>query len=153
MILFQNFPQFDASWLPGGITGADKDSNSFQWTDPKHRVALKLDPKALDGQATLNDSLTGYDKSWTCLTDPPGGLCVREHGKGLIVFCQLDVLGRRREKPARALIHNILRFAARGTPKDEVRLVILDASSNTTVQMLKAVNHRYQWLDDLPLAR
>ena len=153
VILFQNFPQFDASWLPGGITGADKDSNSFQWTDPKHRVALKLDPKALDGQATLNDSLTGYDKSWTCLTDPPGGLCVREHGKGLIVFCQLDVLGRRREKPARALIHNILRFAARGTPKDEVRLVILDASSNTTVQMLKAVNHRYQWLDDLPLAR
>jgi len=152
VIFFQNFPRFDATWLPGGITGADKDSNSFQWTDPKHRVALKLDPKALDGQATLNDALAGYGKSWTCLTDPPGGLCIREHGKGLIVFCQLDVLGRRREKAARALIHNILRFAARGKPKEQVRLVLLDTSSNTTVQMLKALNHRYQWLDDLPLA-
>ena len=153
VIFFQNFPSFDTSWLPGGVQGRDSDANSFQWTDPEHRVALKLDPKDLDGGAVVNDALAGYDKGWTCLTDPPGGLCVRDHGKGLIVFCQLDVLGRHREPMARRLVHNILRFAARGKAKDEVRLVVLDTSSSSTVQMLKAVNHRYQWLDDLPLAK
>ena len=153
VVFFQNFPRFDASWLPGGISGRDKDYGSFRWTDPDHRVALKLEPRDLDGGAIVNDALAGYDKSWTCLTDPPGGLCVRDHGKGLIVFCQLDVLHRHREPMARRLVHNILRFAARGKPKGEVRLVVLDASSNSTVRMLDAVNHRYQWLDDLPLAR
>ncbi|MFW6164017.1 MAG: hypothetical protein ACODAJ_14720 [Planctomycetota bacterium] len=152
VVFFQNFPRFDASWLPGGIAGRDRDYGSFRWTDRDHRVALKLDPADLEDTALINDALTGYDKSWTCLTDPPGGLCIREHGEGLIVFCQLDVLGHRRERMARRLVHNVLRFAARGKPKEEVRLVLLDAGSDATVRMLRAANHPYRWIDDLALA-
>ena len=149
VLFFQNFPRFDTSWLPGQIRGKDSDANSFQWTDPKHRIALKLDARDLDGRAVVNDRLVGYDESWACITDPPGGLCIRKHGKGMIVFSQLDVLHRYRERPARRLCHNIIRFAARGKAKP--RVVVLDASSSGTARMLGKVNVRYQWIDDLPL--
>jgi len=151
VLFFQNFPRFDATWLPGKIGAADRDSNSFAWTRADHPIAKGIQPKQLEGRAVLNDALTGYDASWTCLTDPPGGLCIRSHGKGAIVFCQLDLLGRYRERAARELIRNLLRFAARGKPKP--RVVVLDASGHTTARMLGRVGVRYKWIDDLPLAK
>ena len=151
VLFFQNFPRFDASWLPGGITSADRDSSTFAWKDPKHAVAQGVDPKQLEGGAVLNDALTGYDKGWTNLTEPPGGLCIRRHGKGLIVFCQLDVAHRYRERAAQRLAKNLIGFAARA--KRKPRVVLLDASSTTTSRILSRAGVRHLWLDDLPLAR
>ena len=153
VIFFQNFPKFDTSWLPGGIKGKDSDADSFRWTDPKHRIALKLDPKDLDGHAIVNDALVGYDKSWTNLTDPPGGVCVRKHGKGMIIFCQLDVMHRYREPAARRLVHNIIRCAARLKPQKELRVVVLGAWGHNTTQILRKANVPHMWLDDMPLTQ
>jgi hypothetical protein len=121
------------------------------WTKRDHSIATGVDPKELAGQAVLNDSLVGYDAAWTCLTDPPGGLCIRSHGKGTIVFCQLDVLGREREKAAQQLVRNILRFAA--GEKKEPRVILLDASGHSTARMLDRIGMRYQWVDELPVAK
>ena len=151
VVFFQNFPEFDASWLPGKIGGSERDAKAFAWTKPDHPIARGVAPKELEGPAVLNDSLVGYDAAWTCLTDPPGGLCIRSHGKGTIVFCQLDVLGRYRERAAQQLVRNILRFAA--GDRKAPRIVLLDATGSSTIQMLNRISTRFQWIDELPLAR
>jgi hypothetical protein len=149
VIFFQNFPRFDASWLPGGIGGRDRDSDSFAWTDREHPIAHGVDPDDLAGNAILNDALIGYDESWTCLTDPPGGLCIRQHGKGRIVFCQLDVPHRYRIRAARRLVRSMVRFASGG--KKEPQAVVLDTSSNSTARILRKAGIRFRWVDELPL--
>jgi len=97
----------------------------------------------------LNDALTGGDAQWTNLTEPRGGLMFRPHGKGLIIFCQLEVLHRYRDAAGAQLIRNILNFAAAG--RKSPRLVLLDGGHAD-----KALDHlkiRHLWLDELPLKR
>jgi hypothetical protein len=147
VLFFQNFPKFDASWLPGGIGSRDKDSNEFQWTEV-HPITSKVDPSALAGRAVVNDALTGGDAEWKNLTEPCGGLMLRQQGKGQIIFCQLDVLHRYKEPGARQLIENILAFAAGGRKKP--RIVILDAGSGT-IAALDKMKVPVMWLDELPV--
>ena len=147
VIFFQNFPKFNTSWLPGSIAGADSDANEFRWT-VEHPICAKVDPAALAGNAVVNDALVGGDAEWKSITEPRGGLMLRQHGKGQIIFCQLDVLHRWKEPAAKQLIQNILSFAA-GNRKNP-RFVLLDAGAGTD-SVLTRLNVKYLWLDELPL--
>ena len=150
VLFFQNFPKFDASWLPGRINGADADAQSFEWT-MQHPIAEGVDPDKLQGRAIVNDALVPGDDQWRCLTKPYGGLCIRQHGKGTIVFCQLDMLYRYREPAAARLIRNIVSFAGKG--KKRPRLCMLDTTSGGTIRAFDKLRIRYGWIDDLPLKK
>lgn len=147
VIFFQNFPKFDMSWLPGSIAGADSDADEFRWT-AEHPICANVDPKALSGHAVVNDALVGGDAEWKSLTDPPGGLMIRSHGKGQIIFCQLDVAHRHKDPVACQLVRNILTFAA-GNRKN-ARLVLLDPGAGTDSALTK-MGVKCLWLDELPL--
>ncbi len=147
VIFFQNFPKFDASWLPGNIAGSEKDADAFRWTSD-HPIAKGVEPADLSGRAVVNDPLDGGDDAWQSLTEPRGGLMLRRHGKGWIIFCQLDVLHRYKDPAARRLLENIIAFAAgdRKTP----RVVLLDEPSGADSVMAQ-LKLPFLWYDELPL--
>jgi hypothetical protein len=147
VIFFQNFPKFDASWLPGGLGGSDSDCDSFTWSEA-HPITEGVDPSRLQGKAVLNDALVGGEQ-WQNLTKPPGGLCIRRHGKGVIVFCQLEIAGRYQEPAAERLMRNILRFAGQG--KKDPRVFLIDPSAGAVNSTFDKLKIRYGWIDDLPL--
>jgi hypothetical protein len=147
VIFFQNFPKFDASWLPGHIGSEDKDADQFRWTG-EHPIAAGVDPAALAAHAIVNDMLAGGDAEWKSITDPPGGLMIRQQGKGQIIFCQLDVLHRFKKDPVvQRLIRNIMTYASGG--RKDPRIVLLDENTglDTVFGSLKVP---YLWLDELP---
>jgi len=152
VLFFQNFPKFDTSWLPGGIQGADADANQFKWTEQDHPIARRVEASQLQGHAVVNDALLPGAEGWTSLTEPYGGLCVRKHGKGTIIFCQLDVTSRYREPAAARLIRNIVAVAA-GDKGDRRRpkLCMVDVTCRGTVSAFKKLGVRYGWIDDLPI--
>ena len=148
VLFFQNFPKFDTSWLPGGISGADADAQRFEWTE-SHAIAEGVDPAQLQGRAIVNDALVGGDEAWQCITKPYGGLCIRQHGKGTIVFCQLDMVGRYREPVAARLVRNIVAFANKGRRKP--RICMLDTTTGSTIRAFDRLKIGYGWIDDLRL--
>jgi hypothetical protein len=147
VIFFQNFPKFDASWLPGNIGGSDNDANEFRWAQ-EHPITKGVDTSELAGKAVVNDMLVGGDAEWKSLTDPRGGLMVRQHGKGQIIFCQLDILHQYKKPAGRRLIQNILNCATGG--RKNPRIVLLD--ENTAMDtILGNLKYPYLWVDELPL--
>ncbi|NOY81602.1 MAG: hypothetical protein GXP31_11455 [Kiritimatiellaeota bacterium] len=143
VIFNQDYPgSFDASWLPGGIRGTDRDFDSCKTLGP--HPLLDGVPATLQLKKIVNDALEGGDGEWRKLT-VPCGLAVRRYGKGRIILVQLRLLETADDPTSERLLRNILRYALQGSDKP---LLVLDSGNGALPSALDSLGIDYRVRQD-----
>jgi hypothetical protein len=134
VLLNQDFPTgFDASWLPGGVSGTDEDLPEFRVL--LDHPLLRGIPETVRHARIVNDALTGGDDGWRHLVEP-WGLATRKHGEGEIILVQVNVDEAYDFPPCARLLRNTLEYARRGSQEP---LLILDPGNGLLLSALDAL--------------
>lgn len=134
VMLEQDFPAYDISWLPGGIKGTDEDFDSCKLLQP--HPLLKDMGDSLASPKVVNDALTGGDAEWKFLTEPKA-LAIRKHGAGNIILIQIRLLEGFTSDQTDVFLRNLVSFVQGGDKNKP--LLVIDPGNDVLIPTLKGI--------------